>query len=46
MKSQNDLSLWSIIERMQRRLERQGMSPSTTDKLVALTIRQLALAGR
>ncbi|HEU0032492.1 MAG TPA: hypothetical protein VFQ53_17790 [Kofleriaceae bacterium] len=42
MKVRNDMSLWSIIERLQRRLERQGMSPSTADKAVALAIRQLA----
>jgi len=44
MKPQNDLSLWSIIERLQRRLERQGMSPSTADKAVAQAIRVLATA--
>lgn len=39
MKAQNDLSLWSIIERLQRRLERQGMPPATAD----LALRQLAM---
>jgi hypothetical protein len=42
MKAQNDLSLWSIIERMQRRLERNGLRPSDADRAVALAIRSLA----
>lgn len=42
MKAQNDLSLWSIIERMQRRLERQGMPPATADRALSLALRQLA----
>ncbi len=42
MKAQNDLSLWSIIERMQRRLERNGLRPSDADRAVAMAIRQLA----
>jgi hypothetical protein len=42
MKAQNDLSLWSIIERMQRRLERQGMTPAVADRMVSMAIRQLA----
>jgi hypothetical protein len=42
MKSRNDLTLWSIIERLQRRLEREGLSPANTDKAVALAIRQIA----
>src|SRR5262249_30654686 len=46
MKASNDLSLWSIIERLQRRLERQGMSAAAADRAVATAIRQLALAGR
>ena len=46
MKASNDLSLWSIIERLQRRLERQGMRPAETDRAIALAMRQLALAGR
>jgi hypothetical protein len=46
MKSQNDLSLWSIIERLQRRLERQGLSAPAADRAVALAVRQLALHGR
>jgi hypothetical protein len=44
MKAHNDLSLWSIIERLQRRLERQGLSPAAADKAVALAVRQLAAA--
>ena len=42
MKAQNDLSLWSIIERLQRRLERQGMSPADADRAVAAALRTLA----
>jgi hypothetical protein len=45
MKVQSDLSLWSIIERLQRRLERQGLSPRMADLAVATAIRQLALTG-
>ncbi len=44
MKSLNDLSLWSIIERLQRRLERQGMSPAEADRAVAQAVRVLAAA--
>ena len=42
MKAHIDLSLWSIIERLQRRLERQGMTPATADRAVAVALRQLA----
>ena len=42
MKAQNDLTLWSIIERLQRRLERQGLTPASADRLVSITLRQLA----
>jgi len=42
MKVQNDLSLWSIIERLQRRLERQGMTPASADRALSLALRQLA----
>ncbi|HTL38184.1 MAG TPA: hypothetical protein VL326_33875 [Kofleriaceae bacterium] len=42
MKVQADLSVWSIIERLQRRLERQGMSPAAADRAVAAALRQLA----
>ena len=44
MKSLNDLTLWSIIERLQRRLERQGMSPAEADRAVAQAVRVLAMA--
>lgn len=44
MKAHNDMSLWSIIERLQRRLERQGMTPAAADRAVALAVRQLATA--
>lgn len=44
MKAQNDLSVWSIIERLQRRLERQGMSPADADRAVAAALRSLVLA--
>ncbi len=44
MKASNDLSLWSIIERLQRRLERQGMTAAAADKAVALAVRQIAHA--
>jgi hypothetical protein len=42
MKTSNDLSLWNIIERMQRRLERQGLSPAAADRAVAIAVRSLA----
>jgi hypothetical protein len=42
MKVHSDLSLWNIIERLQRRLERQGLSPAEADRAVALAVRQLA----
>jgi hypothetical protein len=38
------MSLWSIIERLQRRLERQGLTPQAADRAVALAIHQLAHA--
>jgi hypothetical protein len=44
MKAQNDLSVWSIIERLQRRLERQGMKPAEADRAVALALRSLVAA--
>lgn len=44
MKAKIDLSLWSIIERLQRRLERQGMTASAADRAVELALRQLATA--
>lgn len=42
MKAQNDMSLWSIIERLQRRLERQGLTPADADRAVAAAVRTLA----
>jgi hypothetical protein len=44
MKAQNDLSVWSIIERLQRRLERQGITPASADRMVSIALRQLATA--
>ena len=44
MKSTNELTLWSIIERLQRRLERQGMTPSAADSALAAALRHLATA--
>lgn len=44
MKPGSDLSLWNIIERLQRRLEQQGMTPATVDRAVSLALRQLAIA--
>jgi len=44
MKAETDLSLWSIIERLQRRLERQGLTAAAADRAVALAIRSLASA--
>ena len=44
MKQHTDLSLWSIIERLQRRLERQGMTPATADRALSLALRQLAMS--
>ena len=44
MKAENDLSVWSIIERLQRRLERQGMRPQEADRAVAIALKQLAHA--
>lgn len=44
MKEQNEMTLWSIIERLQRRLERQGMTPAAADRAVNVALRQLATA--
>ncbi len=41
MKAQTDLSLWSIIERLQRRLERQGMTPASADRVLSVALRRL-----
>ena len=47
MKAQIDMTLWSIIERLQRRLERQGLTPSETDRTIELALRRLAtMPGR
>jgi hypothetical protein len=43
MKAQTELSLWSIIERLQRRLERQGMTPASADRALSVALRQLAM---
>jgi hypothetical protein len=42
MKARTETSLWSIIERLQRRLEHRGMSQHEADRAVTLTLRQLA----
>jgi hypothetical protein len=42
MKSTNDMTLWSIIERLQRRLERQGLTPNAADNAVSAALRHLA----
>jgi len=46
MKPNPDLSLWSIIERLQRRLERQGLTPAAADRALSIAIRQIASGGR
>jgi hypothetical protein len=33
-----DLSLWSIVERLQRRLERQGMTDGAADAAIARAV--------
>lgn len=42
MKPENNMTVWSIIERLQRRLERQGLSPREADRAVAVALRTLA----
>jgi hypothetical protein len=42
VKEEHDLSLWSIIERLQRQLERQGLTPRSADRVLSLALRQLA----
>jgi hypothetical protein len=42
MKPQSELSLWNIIERLQRRLERQGLTPASADRVLSSALRQLA----
>jgi len=44
MKHRVELSLWSIIERLQRRLERQGLSPADADRALAAALMSLARA--
>ena len=44
MKAENNMTVWSIIERLQRRLERQGLSPKEADQAVAVALRSLAAA--
>jgi len=41
MKAENNMTVWSIIERLQRRLERQGLSPREADMAVAAALRTL-----
>jgi hypothetical protein len=43
MNAPTELSLWNIIERLQRRLERQGLSPASADRALATALRQLML---
>jgi hypothetical protein len=42
MKTENNMTVWSIIERLQRRLERQGMNPQQADRAVAIALRSIA----
>jgi len=42
MKAENNMTVWSIIERLQRRLERQGLSTREADQAVAVALRSLA----
>jgi hypothetical protein len=42
MKAENNMTVWSIIERLQRRLERQGLSPRDADRAVTVALRTLA----
>lgn len=42
MKPENTMTVWSIIERLQRRLERQGMTPADADRAVTAVLRTLA----
>jgi len=44
MNASADLSLWNIIERLQRRLERQGMTPASADRALSIALRHLATA--
>ena len=40
-RSTTDLSLWSIVERLQRRLERQGLPDTTADAAIARAVNDL-----
>jgi hypothetical protein len=42
MKSTAELTVYSIIERLQRQLERQGMTAQNADRVVATAVRELA----
>lgn len=42
MKAENNMTVWSIIERLQRRLERQGMSAREADMAVAAALKTIA----
>jgi hypothetical protein len=42
MKAENNMTVWSIIERLQRRLERQGMNPQEADRALAAALRTIA----
>ena len=44
MKASSDLSLFTIIERLQRQLERQGLTPAASDRAVSLALRQILMA--
>ena len=44
MRTSNEPSLYSIIERLQRRLERQGLTPAASDRAVSLALRQILMA--
>jgi len=41
MDSRRELTLWGIIDRLQRRLERQGMTPASADRALSIALRQL-----
>ena len=42
MKLSQDPSLWSIIERLQRQLERAGLRPAEADRALTIALRNLA----
>jgi hypothetical protein len=41
MKPASPLSIWSVVESLQRRLERQGISGAAADRAVAEAVRLL-----